>query len=122
MAKVIFTIPALYGDHHTTEVHNILDSIEGVKSVFVSAAFRQVEIEFDKKVTSEGAVKEALAKQGYVEGTIEEVFPESPSVHATRHSAAVAETHTFVEEAPTWHEGRPLWPCPGFEYQPQMED
>jgi copper chaperone CopZ len=123
MAELLLTIPALFGDHHTMAVHAILDQLEGVESAFVTSAFHQVAVKFDPKKTDEEKIKETLANTGYQEGELENFYPESESSGGvkTRHSASIAETHSFTDQAPSW-QGRPLWPCPGIEYKAQMED
>jgi hypothetical protein len=118
METLQLTIPALYGDHHTAAIRSILEKMEGVENSFVSSAFHQVVIQYNAEKLTDEAIKDALAKEGYVEGTLEVVFPTGPAERSTRHSAAVAETHTFVEQRLPW-EGRPLWPCPGFQYPAQ---
>lgn len=121
MTKLVLTIPALFGDHHTTAVKEILERVDGINSLYVSSGFHQVEVEFDPKITSEEAIKEALVGEGYLEGQLEEIFSTSTIEPATRHTEAFAEILRFTDSAPSWG-GRPLWPCPGFEYQPEMED
>jgi copper chaperone CopZ len=121
MSELLLTIPSLFGDHHTTAVHNILGEVEGVESAYVTSAFRQVLVKFDDKKTEEKVIKQALAAKGYEEGELEDVFLEESDEVSTRHTAAVTEILSFAEEAPSW-EGRPLWPCPGLEFKTEMED
>ena len=121
MAKFVLTIPALFGDHHTSAVKEILESVDGITSIYVSSGFHQVEVDFDPKTTSEETIKGALAGAGYMEGDLEELYPDSPSESATRHTEAFSEIIRFTDAAPSW-QGRPLWPCPGIEYQTEMED
>ena len=121
MAKLVLTIPALFGDHHTTAVKEILEGVDGINSFYVSSGFHQIEVDFDPKSTSEEAIKEVLVSAGYLEGELEEVYPISPSESATRHTEAFAEIIRFTDTAPSW-QGRPLWPCPGIEYQAQMDE
>ena len=121
MSELLLTIPALFGDHHTTAVHEILGQVEGVESAYVTSAFRQAVIKFDPQKTEEDTIKQALAKAGYGEGEIEDISPEPSKEVSTRHSAAVTEVMSFAENAPSW-EGRALWPCPGLEYKTEMED
>ncbi len=42
-----FDAPALYGDHHVTEVRQILLALEGVSEVYASSAFHVIEVKFD---------------------------------------------------------------------------
>lgn len=122
MANLVLTIPALYGDHHTTAVKEILESLDGITTFYVSAAFYQVEAEYDPKIITEEKIKDALQSKGYEEGDVAEAFHSSPVYEqSTRHTESVTEILSFAENAPSW-EGRPLWPCPGFEYHPQTND
>ena len=121
MAKFALTIPTLFGDHHTTAVKEILEGLEGISSFYVSSGFHQVEVDFDPDATTEEKIKEALATAGYMEGDVDEIFPVSPSETSTRHTEAFAEIIRFTDTAPSWH-GRPLFPCPGIEYQMQMDE
>ena len=61
----------------------------------------------------QGEVEKALAGVGYVTGDPERAVP-SAGPAAPRHTAALSGTLTFAHEPPAW-EGRPLWPCPGFD-------
>ena len=121
MSELLLTIPALFGDHHTTAVHEILGQVEGVESAYVTSAFRQVVVKFDPQKTKEEAIKQVLAKAGYGEGELEDIFSDTSDEVSTRHTAAVTEILSFAEEAPSW-EGRALWPCPGLEFKTEMED
>lgn len=121
MTELVLTIPALFGDHHTTAVHDILGQVEGVESAYVTSAFRQAVIKFDAQKTDDDTIKQALAKAGYVEGEVEDAGPQASNEVRTRHSAAVTEIQSFAEHAPSW-EGRPLWPCPGLDFKTEMED
>ena len=122
MANLVLTIPALYGDHHSIAVKEILESLDGINKFYVSAAFYQVEAEYDPKIITEEKIKDALQSEGYEEGDVAEVFHSSPVYEqSTRHTESVTKILSFAEDAPSW-EGRPLWPCPGFEYHPQMDD
>jgi len=47
MEKFVINLPAMYGDHHVTEVRRILMGLPGVSSVFASSAFKSAEISFD---------------------------------------------------------------------------
>jgi copper chaperone CopZ len=122
MANLILTIPALFGDHHTTAVKQILEGLDGITQFYISSAFYQVEADYDPEKITEEKIKDALQSEGYEEGDVAEVFHSSPVYEqSTRHTESVTKILSFAENAPSW-EGRPLWPCPGFEYQPQMDD
>lgn len=119
MEKLVLTIPTLYGDHHTVAVRRILDGIAGVSDPFVSAAFRQVAFKFDPAKTSVAAIEKALAAQGYEPGVDDLAYPIQSTFaeEATRHTASISGTGTSLAFAEVTQvvQGRPLWPCPGFD-------
>jgi copper chaperone CopZ len=117
MESKTLTIPTLYGDHHATAVKKILDEMEGVKSVFIATAFRQVHVEFDPKKVKAAEIETALADHGYSEDAPELAYPQAIGDRKTRHTAAYSGTGNTLSfgEAPPTFEGRPLWPCPGFK-------
>jgi copper chaperone CopZ len=119
MDKLVLTIPTLYGDHHTVAVRRILGELAGVTNLLVSPAYHQVSLTLDASKTSRQAIEKALADQGYAPGEGELTYPvqtKSPE-EATRHTASVAGTGTSLAFAEVTQvvQGRPLWPCPGFD-------
>ncbi|NIS81157.1 MAG: hypothetical protein GTO14_13345 [Anaerolineales bacterium] len=126
MKKLVLTIPTLYGDHHTTAVRGILEAINGVSEIYVSSAFHQVELQYDAKKVKEDKIKKALSEQGYEASSEGLVFASTPTGigdRSTRHTAAhagVGDTLSFAANPIIW-EGRPLWPCPGFDPRPKSE-
>lgn len=124
MEKLVLTIPTLYGDHHTTDVKKTLTSMKGIDDLYVSSAFNQISLSYDPKVVKPDEIRNALAEKGYGEGVEPVLAAEALPVgeRTTRHTSAytgTADTLAFAETAPGW-EGRPLWPCPGFE--PKMDN
>jgi copper chaperone CopZ len=119
MDKLVLTIPTLYGDHHTVAVRRILEGLPGVTNLLVSAAYRQVSLTYDASKTSRPAIEKALADQGYVPGEGELSYPVQTvfAEEATRHTATVSGTGTSLAFAEVTQvvQGRPLWPCPGFD-------
>ncbi len=73
MEQLSLTIPALYADHHVTNVKRLLSPISGVENVIASAAFKEVYVEFDAQKTSRDALVKALTDAGYAPGTEESV-------------------------------------------------
>jgi len=119
MDKLALTIPTLYGDHHTVAVRRILGELPGVTNVFVSAASHQVSLTHDAGKTSRQAIEKALADQGYASGEGDVTYPVQTALpeDATRHTATIAGTGTSLAFAEVTQvvQGRPLWPCPGFD-------
>ena len=124
MDKLLLTIPTLFGDHHTTAVGQILGDLEGVKDLYVSSAFNQVNLSFDKKKISPEQIETLLAEHGYSSEEPETASVASAGERINRHTAAitgVGDTLSFAQAA-TPYEGRPLWPCPGFSVHIPTDD
>ena len=120
MENLSLVLPALYGDHHVASVQRVLKSLPGVSDVTVSPAAHAVSLHFDAAQQTAAAIEAALAAAGYATGDPEPILP-VPGPGATRHTATLAGTLAFAHEPPAW-EGRPLWPCPGFDRTPIPED
>jgi copper chaperone CopZ len=123
MKKLAFSVPTLYGDHHTTAVKQILESLNGVKDIYVSSAFNQVSLSFDEKKVSPEQIETLLAEQGYSPEAPETAYAVSTGERINRHTAAitgVGDTLSFTQTA-TPFEGRALWPCPGFTIKPTSD-
>lgn len=58
-------IPKMYGDHHTSAVHQALAPLAGIKSILASTASRQVQVGFDPAQIQGDAIIAALAEAGY---------------------------------------------------------
>ena len=119
MEKLVLTVPTLYGDHHTVAVRRILAAIAGVGDPLVSAATRQVALTFDPAKTNAAAIEKALADQGYDPAGDDLAYPTQSTFaeEATRHTASISGTGTSLAFAEITQvvQGRPLWPCPGFD-------
>lgn len=121
MQTKTFEMPALFGDHHVTEVRRILLELPGVKEVYASSAFRLVEVAYDEKSINDLEIALKLDEAGYLgEWTVPvEVGTESEPAGAEsepfyRHSAVyetTKKTVTFAQRVS--YQGRPLWHCPG---------
>ncbi|PWH16372.1 MAG: hypothetical protein DDG60_04165 [Anaerolineae bacterium] len=125
MQTSTFDTPALYGDHHVTEVRRLLFAIPGVKDVYASSAFRAVQITFDEAQTSHEALAKVLESAGYLGEipVISETHLAAEMGNIFRHSAvyeALKKTVTFQQKVP--YSGRPLWNCPGLGVVRSMEE
>ncbi len=119
METLSLELPAMFGDHHVTEVRKILFDLEGVEKVYASSSFRHVEVTYDPEKLTQEQITAPLDEAGY---TGEFLLPEELSVPATehknkdyfRHTEAYAQTkHTVGFRQSVPFKGRPLWPCPG---------
>ncbi|MCX6065088.1 MAG: hypothetical protein NT121_04945 [Chloroflexi bacterium] len=125
MQKSTFDTPALYGDHHVTEVRRMFLEIPGVKNVYASSAFHVVQVEFDESQISHGSLMRKLDEAGYLGQipmmTESSVAEEGKSVF--RHTATyetVKKTVSFAQNTP--YTGRPLWNCPGMGVVNKMDE
>ena len=120
METKTFEVPALYGDHHVTEVRRILLELEGVVEVYASSAFQVVEVTYNPTKINDLQIALKLDEAGYLgEWTIPiemGITAQSPENHKTnsRHTATYETTKQTVSFAQRVnYQGRPLWPCPG---------
>jgi hypothetical protein len=125
MQKSTFNTPALFGDHHVTEVRRMLFSSPGVQDVYASSAFQIVQVEFDESVVTHEDLLRILENAGYL-GQIPMMTEtgeaeEGKSVFRNTASyATVKKTVSFAQKAP--YTGRPLWNCPGMGIIKKMDE
>jgi copper chaperone CopZ len=125
MQKSTFNTPALFGDHHVTEVRRMLFELPGVNDVYASSAFQIVQVEFDENHVTHEALLKTLEESGYL-GQIPMMVEsgeaeENGSVFRnTATYATVKKTVSFAQKAP--YSGRPLWNCPGMGIIKKMDD
>ncbi len=114
-----FDAPALYGDHHVTEVRRLLLELTGVSEVYASSAFRVIEVTYDPEKIQPPQIEARLQEAGYL-GELPILLESGIAVEkregdaAFRHTAVyetVKSTVSFAQRVE--HSGRPLWPCPG---------
>ena len=121
METVRFEVPALYADHHVTEVRRVLLDLPGVMDVYASSAFRIVEIKYDKSQINDLQIAVKLDEAGYLgEWTVPaeaDVVREPVGAGTSaylRHTVVYQATPRTVAFAQrVGYGGRPLWPCPG---------
>ena len=114
-----FEAPALYGDHHVSEVRRILLEIAGVSEVYASSAFQTIEVTFDPEKIKAELIEARLQEAGYL-GEVPMLLETGIAVERRegdgvfRHTAVyetVKSTVSFAQRVD--YSGRPLWPCPG---------
>ena len=66
METKTFEVPALYADHHVTEVRRILLELEGVSDVYASSAFQIVEVTYDETKINDLEIAVKLDEAGYL--------------------------------------------------------
>jgi copper chaperone CopZ len=114
-----FEAPALFGDHHVTEVRRILLELTGVNEVYASSAFQVIEVKFDPKKIKAAQITACLEDAGYL-GKVPMLIETGIAVEKKegdnffRHTAVyetIKGTISFAQRVD--YNGRPLWPCPG---------
>jgi copper chaperone CopZ len=119
METKAFESPALYGDHHVSEVQRILKELSGVEEVYASSAFQAIEVTFDETKTTADKIAAVLEQAGYL-GEIPMLAEAGVAVEKKdgdgvfRHTAVyetVKQTVSFAQQVQ--FQGRALWPCPG---------
>ena len=125
MQKSTFNTPALFGDHHVTEVRRMLFALPGVKDVYASSAFQIVQVEFDETQVKHEDLLRMLENAGYL-GQIPMMAETGIAAEGSsmfRHTATyetVKKTVSFAQKTP--YAGRPLWNCPGMGIIKKMDE
>ena len=73
MENALFSVPAMYADHHVIAVRKALTAMPGVEEVWASSAWQQVQVAYDPATLSPQDISRALEQAGYPvsEGTAE---------------------------------------------------
>jgi len=66
MKSVSFETPALFGDHHVTEVRRILLELPGIIEVEASSAFQVVDVTYDPEKINDLEIAMKLDQAGYL--------------------------------------------------------
>ena len=113
-------LPAMYGDHHVTEVRRLLLEIPGVEDVYASSDFQMVEVNYDPSKVESEVITNKLEQAGYIDelpiaverGALDQSKNgDKPFFRSTAAYEQTGNTVGFAQSVP--HSGRPLWPCPG---------
>lgn len=120
MEEFSLELPAMYGDHHVTEVRKLLLEMPGVTEVYASSGFQLVEVRYDAAQVQPDDISNKLEKAGYL-GELPLPFETGKSGEQAdgdrpffRRSVTYEQTGPslgFAQKVP--FSGRPLWPCPG---------
>ena len=120
METKTFEAPALYGDHHVSEVQRILKELPGVEEVYASSAFQAIEVTFDESKITPDRIAACLEEAGYL-GDVPVLAETGVAAYGKengnsnfRHTAVyetVKKTVSFAQHVQ--YQGRALWPCPG---------
>lgn len=120
METKVFEAPALYGDHHVSEVQRILGELPGVEDVYASSAFQAIEVTFDESKITGDQIATCLEEAGYL-GEVPMLAETGVAAYGRetensnfRHTAVyetVKKTVSFAQHVQ--YQGRALWPCPG---------
>jgi copper chaperone CopZ len=129
MKKLTLHVPMMYADHHVIEVRRLLEEIPGVKEIYASSAFHQVQIEYDDQQIKEEELAAKLEEAGYM-GEVPIAVERETEVEIApffRKTAVIEQARSSVSFGQEVnHQGRPLWPCPGVgnlaELEKKMEE
>jgi len=113
-------LPAMYGDHHVSEVRKILFEIPGVEDVYASSSFRAIEISYDPEKVDAEQINKVLDAAGYI-GELPMPLESGEAAYLSdndgvyfRHTEMYEHTQQPVSFAQNVNfSGRALWPCPG---------
>jgi copper chaperone CopZ len=120
METKAFAAPALYADHHVTEVRRILLELDGVVDVYASSAFQIVEVTYDDKKINDLEIAVKLDEVGYLgEWTVpaetgvavQQADGQKPYFRHTTTYETTKQTVSFAQRVN--YRERPLWHCPG---------
>jgi copper chaperone CopZ len=129
MKTKVFEAPALYGDHHVTEVRRILLELEGVTDVYASSAFQTIEVTYDESRINDLEIAVKLDEAGYLGewslpielGTAaQQGDGQKPYFRHTMTYETIKHTVSFGQKVS--YQGRPLWHCPGIGAIKMEED
>jgi copper chaperone CopZ len=73
MEEVTFGIPAMWADHHTLAVRNVLGQVEGVAEVIASPLYTDVLVKYNPEAVNPSALSQVLAEAGYEPGKVPEL-------------------------------------------------
>lgn len=68
MENALFTVPAMYADHHVIAVREALLATPGVHEVCASSAWHQVQVAYDPDALGPGDISQTLEQAGYPVG------------------------------------------------------
>ncbi len=129
MKTKTFEAPALYGDHHVTEVRRILLEVKGVTDVYASSAFQTIEVTFDPDKVQAEQIEARLEEAGYLgkipmlaeTGVATEKIGDDARFRHTASYETIKTTVSFAQRVD--HDTvRPLWPCPGMGPVRKVDD
>lgn len=119
MKNLTLEVPAMYGDHHVTEVRRILLETPGIEDVYASSSFHTVDISYDPQVVDETRINHILEEAGYLGewSLITEALKPAENGNRSgrhfRHTAAYEQLKDVSFAQSVGQIGKPLWPCPG---------
>lgn len=116
-----FETPALYGDHHVSEVRQLLMKLPGIEDVYASSAFQIIEVTYDPDKINDLEIALKLDEAGYLGEWSLPIEAGATAYNADkgikayfRHTSAYEQTRQTVTFSQNVNYlGRPLWPCPG---------
>jgi copper chaperone CopZ len=65
MASITLKAPAMFADHHVLKARAALLALDGVETIYASAAWQAVIVTYDEQKIEPPAIEQALADAGY---------------------------------------------------------
>jgi len=66
MEKTVLNVPKMWADHHVLKVREVLTTLDGVKDVYASSAWKQVMVKYEPDKLEATTIVESLERAGYV--------------------------------------------------------
>ncbi|MBS1250351.1 MAG: hypothetical protein MAG431_01945 [Chloroflexi bacterium] len=118
--KTTIELPAMYADHHVTEVRRILLNLDGVKDVYASSGFQAVEIDYNSRTIKKDEIVAELEEAGYMGDLLlpvesGEIAYDGATLDTTtfRHTTSPKGTRAVGFAQKVSDEDRAQWPVPG---------
>lgn len=131
MKTITIEVPAMYGDHHVSDVRRILLALPGVVDLYASSAFHLVEVQYDESKLTEENIHSALGEAGYLEklpmpaetGVASHLRADQSQTYFRHTQVFEVMRDTVAFQQKVSYSGKPLWNCPGFGViKSKMED
>ena len=65
MEKIVFSIPAMWADHHVLAVREALGKVSGVQEVMASSLYKDVLVKYDSTAVTPDTLAHTLVEAGF---------------------------------------------------------
>ena len=77
MASITLKAPAMFADHHVLKARTALLALDGIETVYASAAWQAVIVTYDEAKIQPTAIEQSLADAGYAPDNVPPILAES---------------------------------------------